>query len=238
MNEHVSAKKLVPDPALRRGGNIMAVRVLEIVTIVGDVLLVAHILGGNGWVPVALGHIGIVAALAFVIVCLEKARIDSGPLQTFTLLTFAGGPIGAAAALLGEQQLWQPKGDALDRWYNTIAPIEAPAVTLVDMIIDGRLVRQQSRLPRPYDALLSSGTMQEKQALLAYLAIEDDEKFVEVALALALRSPDQRVRVQAAAVAAHTRGRSRRRQLSGDNVIQAALAPPAGIARLHGIGGV
>ena len=80
--------------------------------------------------------------------------------------------------------------------------------------------------------------MQEKQALLAYLAIEDDEKFVEVALALALRSPDQRVRVQAAAVAAHTRGRSRRRQLSGDNVIQAALAPPAGIARLHGIGGV
>jgi hypothetical protein len=130
--------------------------------------------------------------------------------------------------LLGEQQIWQPKGDALDKWYNTIAPAEAPAVTLVDMIIDGRLVRQQSRLPRPYDALLSTGTMQEKQALLAYLAIEDDEKFVEVALALALRSPDQRVRVQAAAVAAHTRGRSRQRQLStaSSNIIHTSLASP------------
>ena len=55
MNEHVSVKKLVPDPALRRGGNIMAVRVLEIVTIVGEVLLVAHILGGNGWFPFIQG---------------------------------------------------------------------------------------------------------------------------------------------------------------------------------------
>jgi hypothetical protein len=55
--------------------------------------------------------------------------------------------------------------------------------------------------------------MQEKQALLAYLAIEDDEKFVEVALALALRSADQRVRVQAAAVAAYTRARARRRKM-------------------------
>jgi hypothetical protein len=228
MNEHISTKTLVADPTLRRSGRVAAVRLLEVVALVGEILLVAHLLGGGSWGTVALGHVGIVAALTLVIVNLEWARIETGALQTFTLLTFAGGPIGAAAALLGEQQLWQPKGDALDRWYNTIAPADAPAVTLVDMIIDGRLVRQESRLPRPYDALLSSGTMQEKQALLAYLAIEDDEKFVEVALALALRSPDQRVRVQAAAVAAHTRGRSRRRQLStgGSNLVQAALTGP------------
>ena len=228
MNEHVSAKKAVPDPALRRGRNNAAITVLQTVTIVGEILLVAHLLGTNDWGAVALGHLGVVAALTFVIVGLERSQIETGPLQTFTLLTFAGGPIGAAAALLGEQQIWQPKGDALDKWYNTIAPTEVPAVTLVDMIIDGRLVRQQSRLPRPYDALLSNGSMQEKQALLAYLAIEDDEKFVEVALALALRSPDQRVRVQAAAVAAHTRGRSRRRQLStgSPNIIETVLASP------------
>ncbi|MNL39871.1 hypothetical protein D3C87_1621800 [compost metagenome] len=114
----------------------------------------------------------------------------------------------------------------MDQWYNTIAPSEAAAVTLVDMIIDGRLINQQTRLPRPYDALLSTGTMQEKQALLAYLAIENDEKFVEVALALALRSSDQRVRVQAAAVAAHTRGRSRRRQLS--SISPDSIQPPFG----------
>jgi hypothetical protein len=231
MNEHISVKSMVPDPAAKRGGSVAAIRVLEVMAIVGEILLVANCLAGNDWVAVALGHLGIVAALLFVMIVLERAQMDTGGLSTFTLLTFAGGPIGAAAALFGEQQIWQPKGDALDKWYSTIAPAEVPAVTLVDLIIDGRLVRQQSRLPRPYDALLSTGTMQEKQALLAYLAIEDDEKFVEIALALALRSPDQRVRVQAAAVAAHTRGRSRERQLSTSvaNVVQAALARPSTI---------
>lgn len=231
MNEHISAQNLVPDPAVHGSGSTVAIRTLQIATLIGEIVLSAYALAGNGWGTVALGHLGIVAALVFVIVCLERARIDTGSLQTFTLLTFAGGPIGAAAALLGDQPIWRPKADALDKWYNTIAPVEEPAVTLVDMIIDGRLISPQTRLPRPYDALLSTGTMQEKQGLLAYLAIEDDEKFVEVALALALRSTDQRVRVQAAAVAAHTRGRSRRRQLSNmsENVIQATLGRPAAI---------
>lgn len=228
MNEHIGAQNLVPEPALLGNGST-AVRTLQIAAIIGEILLTAYALSGHGWSMVALGHLGIVTTLVLVIVCLERARIDTGSLQTFTLLTFAGGPIGAAAALLGDQQFWQPKADALDKWYNTIAPVEEPAVTLVDMIIDGRLVNPKSRLPRPYDSLLSTGTMQEKQALLAYLAIEDDEKFVEVALALALRSTDQRVRVQAAAVAAHTRGRSRRRQLSNmnQNFIHTALGHPA-----------
>lgn len=226
MNEHINAKTIVPAPAAYSTGNPVAVRALQIATIIGEVLLSAYALAGNGWGAVALGHLGIVAALAFVVICLDRARIDTGSLQTFTLLTFTGGPIGAAAALLGDQHIWQPKADALDQWYNTIAPSEAAAVTLVDMIIDGRLINQQTRLPRPYDALLSTGTMQEKQALLAYLAIENDEKFVEVALALALRSSDQRVRVQAAAVAAHTRGRSRRRQLS--SISPDSIQPPFG----------
>lgn len=229
MNVHVGAQNMVADATMRRGSNIAAIRSLEVVTIVGEILLIANALAGNGWGTMVLGHLTIIAVLTTVIICLEQTRTETGALQTFTLLTFAGGPIGGAAALLGQQQIWQPKSDALDKWYNTIAPAEVPAVTLVDMIIDGRLVRQQSRLPRPYDALLSSGTMQEKQALLAYLAIEDDEKFVEVALALALRSPDQRVRVQAAAVAAHTRARSRRRHLSlgGSNIIQSELSGSA-----------
>lgn len=226
MNAHISSKDMVGEPVRQPNGIPNAIRLLEIAVIVGELLFVAHLLAGQGWASVAIGHLAIVGALLFVIACLEVAKIDTGPLQIFTLLTFAGGPIGGAAALLGQQAIWQPKADVLDRWYNTVAPAIEPAVTLVDMIIDGRMVREQSRLPRPYDALLNSGSMQEKQALLAYLAIEDDEKFVEVALALALRSPDQRVRVQAAAVAAHTRGRSRSRQLSTSrqNIIDAALA--------------
>lgn len=231
MNEQISPKSMVFAPVPQPHGVMTAVQMLQVVTIVGEILLIASVLTGNSWEALALGHIAIVAVLVCMVVGLERAGIETGPLQTFTLLTFAGGPIGGMAALLGQQQVWQPKGDALDKWYNTIAPAQTAAVTLVDMIIDGRLVRQQSRLPRPYDALLNSGTMQEKQALLAYLAIEDDEKFVEVALAVALRSPDQRVRVQAAAVAAHTKDRSRRRQLrlGGVNLVQAALPGRAGI---------
>jgi hypothetical protein len=213
MNEHVTLKPAVADTALVQAANNVAMLLLKIGTIIAETLLVAHAATGNGWETLALGHVGIVASLTLLVLLLERVRIETGPLQTFTLLTFAGGPIGGAAALLGEQLAWRPKADALEQWYNTVAPQEAPAVTLVDLIIDGRLVQQRSRLPRPYDALLSSGTMQEKQALLAYLAIEDDEKFVEVALALALRSSDQRVRVQAAAVAAYTRSRARRRKI-------------------------
>lgn len=229
MNQHINARTIVSDQAMHQKGPLLMIRALQIASITAEILLIAHALAGNGWELLATGHLAIVGLLTLTIIGLERAQVETGPLQVFTLLTFASGPIGAGAALLGEQQMWQPRGDALAKWYDTIAPAETPAVTLVDMIIDGRLVREQSRLPRPYDALLSSGTMQEKQALLAYLAIEDDEKFVEVALALALRSPDQRVRVQAAAVAAHTRARSRRRHLSGINVVQAALAQPAAV---------
>lgn len=227
MNVQIDPRTLLlEEPQHRRSD--AAVTALQLVALVGEILLVACALGGVGWGAIALGHIGIIVALTFVVVGLERMNVETGPLQTFILLTFAGGPIGAAAAVLAELQNLRPQGDTLDKWYKTIAPVEAPAVTLVDLIIDGRLVRQQSRLPRPYDALLSTGTMQEKQALLAYLAIENDQKFVEVALALALRSTDQRVRVQAAAVAAHTRGKSRQRQLSnlGTNLIQDAIARP------------
>lgn len=224
MNEHISSRTMVSGHVQHGRLYMGTIRTLQVLIVVAEILLIALALSGKSWEMLAVGHVGIVGALTFGIIALERLRIDTGALQIFALLTFAGGPIGAAAAMLVERPIWQSNGDALDKWYNTIAPTEVPAVTLVDMIIDGRLVRQESRLPRPYDALLNSGTMQEKQALLAYLAIEDDEKFVEVALALALRSPDQRVRVQAAAVAAHTRARSRRRQLIGSNVVKASLA--------------
>ena len=213
MNQHVSIEPASLSAARQVSGNFWWLRMLKIGVIVVELVLIAQALSGQAWQILALGHVAVVGTLLATLAVVELRRADSGALQTFILLTFAGGPIGAVAALIGEQQIWHPKSDMLDKWYNTIAPEQVAAVTLVDMIIDGRLVRQQSALPRPYDALLNTGTMQEKQALLAYLAIEDDEKFVEVALALALRSPDQRVRVQAAAVAAHTKARARRRDL-------------------------
>lgn len=192
--------------------------IVQVTVVVAEILLVSLLLAGHAWQAVLMGHLAIVGILIMLIVALENARASTEPFQALALLTFAGGPIGAAAALTSAQQLWQPRGDALDRWYETIAPTQTEAVTLVDLILDGRLVREQSRLPRPYDALLESGTMQEKQALLAHLAVENDEKFVEVALALALRSSDQRVRVQAAAVAAHIKARNRLRARPASSV--------------------
>lgn len=228
MNVHVGRTATSPHTASRNLVTKM-ICVFQVAAIAGEILLIANALAGNGLTSLIVGHLAITAILGLIAVGLELAKADTSPLQIFILMSFASGPIGGMAALISEQQMWTPKADALDKWYNTIAPVETPAVTLVDMIIDGRLVRQQSRLPRPYDALLNSGTMHEKQALLAYLAIEDDEKFVEVALALALRSPDQRVRVQAAAVAAHTRGRTRLLKASAANLL-VATSPEAAVA--------
>lgn len=216
MNEHVSPKAVVPDQGVTRGFNRTAIRLLKVATIIAETLLIAQALATNSWEILALSHLAIIAILTTALTALALAGVESDDLPAFVLLTFAGGPVGGAAALLGDQQIWRPKASDLQQWYDTIAPEHAPAVTLVDRILDGRLIRRQSRLPRPYDALLNSGTMQEKQALLAYLAIDDDEKFVGVALALALRSNDQRVRVQAAAVAAHTRARIRARPAASE----------------------
>ncbi|QQR40407.1 hypothetical protein [Devosia rhizoryzae] len=219
MNEHINPQTMAVEPVRQARAVSAVTKTVQVAVVVAEVLLVALLLTGYDWQIVLAGHIGIIGVLIALVLGFEYAKVPTGTLQAFTLLTFAGGPVGAAAALSGEQQIWQTRGDALDRWYETIAPSQAEAVTLVDLIIDGRLVRKQSQLPRPFDTLLETGTVQEKQALLAYLAIEDDEKFVEIALALALRSPDQRVRVQAAAVAAHIKARNRVRGLPASTLL-------------------
>src|SRR5690606_30586219 len=99
MNEHVGKNRLIPQPAPRRPGAVPAVRVLQLGALIGEILLVAHLLGGAGWSVAVFAHLGIVGVLAVAILALECFRVETGPLQTFTLLTFAGGPIGAAAAL-------------------------------------------------------------------------------------------------------------------------------------------
>jgi hypothetical protein len=119
--------------------------------------------------------------------------------------------------------------DTMQDWYRTIAPPEDRTVTLVDQIIDRRLVNRRSRLPRRFDRLLATGSMAQKQAVLAYLALENDNPTLSDALRLALRSNDQRVRVQAAAVAAHVRDKARQTKAlpapkSGASVLQ--IAPP------------
>jgi hypothetical protein len=218
------ANKHLPSPnAPQRTSPYMG---LKILAIVAEVVLIAFAVAGSRWEPLLLGHLGVVLCLLIGIVTLEHKGINSGGMQRLALLTFAGGPIGGLTSLLGEHQVMQTRADILENWYDTIAPRATDAVTLVDKIIDGRLVRADSQLPRPFAELLQTGSMEEKQALLAYLAAAGNESVTQAALELALRSPDHRLRVQAAAVAAHTRAR-RRGQSAGASSPLGALVPGA-----------
>jgi hypothetical protein len=204
---------------------------LKISAIVAEVILVAFAVAGSRWEPLLLGHFGVVFCLLLGVLALEQRSVNSGGMQRFALLTFAGGPIGGLTSLLGEQQSLQSRADILENWYETIAPRATDAVTLVDKIIDGRLVRPESQLPRPFAELLQTGSMEEKQALLAYLAAAGNESVTQAALEMALRSPDHRLRVQAAAVAAHTRARMRGQSM-GASPLYGGLVPGPEVGRL------
>jgi hypothetical protein len=184
-------------------------KILAVLVLVVEMLLVGFAVAQGTWSTVLAGHAAIVALLVLTLVLAERSGIDTSDLQKFAFLTACGGPVGAAAAMISINRSSTVQMPILDKWYRTIAPPEEAAVTLVDQIIDGRLVRMDSLLPRRFDELLASGSMVEKQAILAYLANEDTRSGVSEALRLAMRSPDQRVRVQAAAVAAHGRDKAR-----------------------------
>lgn len=205
---------------------IALTRALSVGALVAETVAVALAVASRSWTALFITHSVITAVLVAAILLVELRKIDSSQLQKVAFLTFIGGPIGATAGILSDPTLWRNRNDALEEWYRTIVPPEDGAVTLVDQIIDGRLVSSQSQLPRRFDKLLTTGSMAEKQAVLAYLALENGKPDVSDALRLALRSADQRVRVQAAAVAAHVRDKARRP--SHVDSIGSPISPPGG----------
>lgn len=201
----------------------MATRALSVVVLVVETVSVALSMADRSWTIFLIAHVAAMTMLVVAIVGFDWRRLDSTQIQKFAFLTFAGGPIGAAAGILSEGSLWRTDVGALTAWYETIAPPEDAAVTLVDQIIDDRLVSDASQLPRRFDTLLATGSAQEKRAVLAYLALESGNAEMPEALRLALRSPDQGVRVQAAAVAAHVRDKARHRK---ESRVEASLNVP------------
>ena len=192
----------IASAAVMQGGLFVVLLVIEMVS-------VAISMGDRSWTIFLLCHAAVLALLLAAILVFDHLGLDSGELQEFAFLTFVAGPVGAAAGILSQARLWRTETRQLAAWYETIAPPEDAAVTLVDKIIDGRLVSYTSRLPRRFDKLLTSGSPQEKRAVLAYLALEPGTTDIPEPLRVALRSPDQGVRVQAAAVAAHVRDKVR-----------------------------
>ncbi|MFD2648850.1 hypothetical protein ACFSX5_13755 [Devosia albogilva] len=198
-------------------GQLSTLHAVKAAVLCCSIVLVALTLAGSDWRYLVLGHLTLVSLLAALIWLLELFHRSSAELQTFTLLFAVFGPMGGIAGLLADQKELRADRRELEQWYDVIAPRSAAAVTLVDRIRDGRLVRGEAALPRPYQALLTNGSMEEKQALLAYLAASEEPAVVHAALSQALKSPDHRLRVQAAAVAAHTRQRQRQNARTSRN---------------------
>ncbi|WP_417584895.1 hypothetical protein [Pelagibacterium sp.] len=168
-------------------------------------------------------HLGLCLVMLGVILFVERKNIYSGDLQAFALQVMVAGPFGAASAMIDEQLSSRVRAERLERWYNTIAPVPVPAVTLADRILDDQVVRPAARLPKSVDRLIMSGSMREKQALFASIVADgpvDGGNLIEKAL----RSRDQRVRVQAAAVSALFRSKVR---TSAGHRHQASIVVPA-----------
>jgi hypothetical protein len=191
------------------GGRPAFITVLTVGALALEVVLVAVVLAGAWWGYPLVAHLLIVGTLLMVIALTDASSVHSDSLQQFTLLLFLAGPLGGAAALISEQMSRNLDPRDLARWHETIAPRRVRAVTIADLIMDRRVVAPQSQLPRSYEESLANGSIEEQQALLGYLASQDDPEVVQAALKIALRSPEPRIRVQAAAVAAHFRERHR-----------------------------
>jgi hypothetical protein len=183
---------------------------IKIAVLAVEIIAIAFLFLGLADLAAILAiHLGLGMLLICAIVILEATGYGASALQSFTFQMLVAGPLGSASALIGEQLVKRTKPEMLLNWYETIAPAPQAAVTLADRIIDDQLVRPEAKLPKSIDALISRGSMREKQALFASIVSEGRIEGVNL-IEKALRSRDQRVRVQAAAVSAYIRSRLRR----------------------------
>lgn len=196
-------------PASSKPASLPIIDMVVVATLALEVFVVALMMAG-GWLGhAAIVHVGVIGTLLTMIVLMDASGIETGNLQLYTLLLSMGGPVGAAAALISDHMSRNLDPGELAKWHETIAPNRTRAVTITDLILDRRVVGSQSQLPRSYEESLLHGSIEEQQALLGYLATQNDMEVVNAALALALRSPEPRIRVQAAAVSAHLREKQR-----------------------------
>lgn len=187
----------------------------------GDACVVLMI-GAAGLIALALAvHTGIATMATFAIVylasllaliaLLRSARRAGRDTSAATLGVIAAavigppGAIGAAAVAFADRA--DPSGNALlDAWYERIAlAIEVDRVTqLCDDVGVGRTMNLGDDAPQSFLAVMETGSLAEKQAVLGLVARRFHPDYLAV-LKSALRSPEAVVRVQAAAVAAHVR---------------------------------
>lgn len=175
------------------------------------------------WPVFLLLHAAIITCLVIWIDRVRQSSRDSGPALLAAVAVAAAGPIGAVAALLLiEVRRHREPPHLLDAWYQRIAnAVDTDDVTrLCEQVATGRTSDLTGTIPASFPAVMQSGTMHDRQAMLGIIARNFHPDYLP-ALMLALKNPEPMIRVQAAAVATRVRG-----DLRAFIDCQAAVSPP------------
>ncbi len=176
------------------------------------------------WPVFLLLHAAITTCLVIWIDRVRQSGRDSGPALLAAVAVAAAGPIGAVAALLLliEVRRHREPPHLLDAWYQRIAnAVDTDDVTrLCEQVATGRTSDLTGSIPASFPAVMQSGTMHDRQAMLGIIARKFHPDYLP-ALMLALKNPEPMIRVQAAAVATRVRG-----DLRAFIDRQAAVSPP------------
>ena len=168
------------------------------------VIIMLLVRGTIGSAVLVLAHLGVVGLIGLQLAARRRGGGDTTMLALAALATFCVGPLGSIGALVSV--LLAPLGAGttplLQAWYRRIAnSVETDPVTqLCDMVSIGRSVDLGGPPPTSFAAVMSSGSLAERQALLGLIARNFDVEYL-AALKIALTSPEPVIRVQAAAVA-------------------------------------
>ena len=181
-------------------GDVAALLAAALVECVLLALLVRHSIGTAAFV---IAHLGVVLALGMLLASRRHAA-DQTMLAMAALATLSVGPLGALGALCVVLLAPVRSGTTplLTAWYERIAhSVQTdPVSQLCDMVSIGRSVDLSGPQPASFCAVMSHGSLGERQALLGLIARNFDVEYLP-ALRLALTSPEPVIRVQAAAVA-------------------------------------
>ncbi len=190
-------------------GGTTAARLAALLAFVAEACLLGLLAAGR--LPAALfliGHLAVVAALAFYVLRIAVAGRDTTAVAILGIAVAATGPIGALgsviALLLPGRRRQSPR--LLRDWYNRIAlSADVDQITrLCDDVTSGRHVGLGSPPPESFVAVLERGSLANRQAALGMMARHIHPEYL-AALKTALQSPEPVIRVQAAAVATKIR---------------------------------
>jgi len=201
-----------------------------------ETVVLAKALVGNGEPALLFAAACHAVVLALVIGFIARARARNEDV-TFLLLGAIGamvvGPVGllGASLLCGLSLGAEPTSPLVAQWYERIAlstsvPDEERLCEDVEV---GRTLDPAAPPPKSFPAIMTTGPLDERQAVLGQIARHFDLSYLPT-LEMALASPEPMIRVQAAAVASHISPLMRR--MLQDCISGASRAPSGPIEAL------